>query len=39
LISFIRSKLDAEGNIIDPQLELKLDEVVQALLADINARQ
>lgn len=39
LISFIRSKLDALGNIIDPQLELKLGEVVQALLADIDARQ
>jgi chromate reductase len=39
LISFIRSKLGAQGNIIDPRLELKLSEVVQALLADIDARQ
>jgi chromate reductase, NAD(P)H dehydrogenase (quinone) len=39
LISFIRSKLDEHGNIMDPQLELKLDELVKAFLADINARQ
>ena len=39
LISFIRSKMDEHGNIIDPQLELKLGKLVQALLADIDARQ
>jgi chromate reductase, NAD(P)H dehydrogenase (quinone) len=39
LISFIRSKMDEQGNITDPQLELKLGEVVHALLADIDARQ
>jgi chromate reductase len=39
LISFIRSKLDEQGNIKDPELELKLGEVVKALITEINARQ
>ncbi|HTE25207.1 NADPH-dependent FMN reductase [Flavitalea sp.] len=39
LISFIRSKLDDQGNIKDPQLEVQLADVVEALISDINSRQ
>ncbi|MHA4843491.1 NADPH-dependent FMN reductase [Flavitalea antarctica] len=38
LISFIRSKLDEQGNIKDPELELKIGEAVKTLLADISNR-
>jgi NAD(P)H-dependent FMN reductase len=36
LISFIRSKLDAEGNITDKETEIKLKEVFQVLLNKIG---
>ncbi|RYY16886.1 MAG: NAD(P)H-dependent oxidoreductase [Chitinophagaceae bacterium] len=39
LISFIRSKLDDKGNITDPQLEVRLADVVDSLISDINLRQ
>jgi len=38
LISFIRSKVDDEGNIKDPGLQLQLSELVKTFITDIDSR-
>jgi chromate reductase len=39
LVSFIRSKLDSDGTIKDPQLDLQIGEVMYALMNDIKTRE